>query len=139
MEVSTKLEGLEELQNKIQRMLSVELEMKRVSEMMRSDIDQHFLNTSSPNGRWAKPKYRVGLPLQDTGRLKSSIKKRNKSKEAEVYTNLEYAAIHNYGGNFKAWGKFDATMPKREFMWISQKARKEIITFLKNRIMSTWK
>lgn len=33
---------------------------------------------------------------------------------------MQYAAIHNFGGDFKAWGKTPLVMPKRQFFPIDQ-------------------
>lgn len=59
--------------------------------------------------------------LQDTSTLRNSIQGSGKgsAKAATISTNIKYAAIHNYGGPAKAWGKKPFQMPRREFMGMS--------------------
>lgn len=84
------------------------------------EIVRHFDTASGRRGKWKKLKKatikRKGSSniLEDTGRLRSSLRWRAfGSNKGVVFTNLIYAATHNYGRDIKG-GK----IPKREFMWL---------------------
>ena len=47
---------------------------------------------------WLGLRYRVGVPLNDTGHLRGSINQAFDQDSARVGTNCIYAAIHNFGG-----------------------------------------
>src|SRR3990167_4164652 len=82
-------------------------------------VIQHFEDERGPTWKWASlkgPRYFAdigkitdaprpkgkGKILQDQGMLRGSIKPRVLGNVGHVYTNKEYAAIHNYGGNVPA-------------------------------------
>lgn len=55
--------------------------------------------------------------LQKRGTLRRSIKVRPATfRKIRIFTNLVYAAIHNFGLKGLAFGKASFTMPKREFI-----------------------
>ena len=79
-----------------------------LGEALLFEIDQSFEKQEDPHGRpWQDlapitkalrrggPPYRI---LQDTGVLASSITQRVSRKRLVIGTNLEYAALHNFGG-----------------------------------------
>jgi phage gpG-like protein len=86
------------------------------------------------DGEWKLPKgtskaqFNIGNKiLQATGTLRNSIlpskadvKKLN-NNSIQVFNNAKYSGIHDTGGKIKVFGKYNATMPQREFMWISSK------------------
>jgi len=98
------------------------------------DIIDHFSNEESPKGKWAKRKastqkyyakkgWAGNKLLQLTGNLRKSllpssgrVEKRGRTGVL-LFTSVPYAAKHNYG-----LGK----TPKREFMWLSNKAADKI-------------
>jgi len=43
---------------------------------------------------------------------------------------LPYAKIHNWGGPFLAFGKYQATMPKRMYGYLSPEAIKDIAAYI---------
>lgn len=62
-----------------------------------------FKSGTSPDGkRWAPLKTRIGQPLQDTGRLRSSITQNVGPDYVDVGTNVKYAFIHQFGKVIKA-------------------------------------
>lgn len=85
--------------------------MQKVSTYMYKDVMDHFGKEQGDTGGWTPLKYRVGKPLQDTGRLKNSIRPTNTKDTAIVGTNLIYAATHNYGRD---------NIPQRKFLWLSK-------------------
>jgi phage gpG-like protein len=108
------------------------------------DIIDHFKNEESPDGRWkawAEPTRRIyeklgwlgNKILQAKGYLRQSLmpgrgKIANHGTDGlRLFTNMEYSGIHNYGGPFRAFGKYPATMPKREFMWLSEGAKQKMV------------
>ncbi|MGC8736762.1 MAG: phage virion morphogenesis protein [Dissulfurimicrobium sp.] len=77
--------------------------MRTVARMMESAVQRNFAEGGRPD-KW-KPSKRAlrqnGQTLMDTGRLKNSITSRSDATSAEVGTNVEYAAIHQFGGRTK--------------------------------------
>ena len=105
---------------------------KIIADKGRNDVIDHFEETKGPKSKWERlknpRKNGTSKPLNDTGRLKGSINIKALKKEAHVFTNMKYAAIHNFGG--KAGRGKKVTIPQREFMWISKSARESMITTL---------
>lgn len=127
-----------------------------------ADIVDHFKNEESPDGKWQHRAYQTEyryakifdgdwkLPrgasraqfnpsnkvLHHTNRLRGSILPANVKKlnatSIMVFSNVDYSGIHDNGGPFKAFGKYSATMPKREFMWLSDKAQSRIAEIVMN-------
>lgn len=102
------------------------------------DIMEHFRNESDENGRWkpwsdnyARAMQKKGKGgnkiLQDTGMMRGSILPTNTRRISntgiEVFANSEISAVHDSGGRF---------MPKRSFMWLSDKARNLMMQFIAN-------
>jgi phage gpG-like protein len=84
---------------------------------MYKDVMDHFGKEQGDTGSWKPLKYRVGKPLQDTGRLKNSIRPTNTKDTAVVGTNLVYAATHNYGRD---------NIQQRKFLWLSKQIIEQI-------------
>lgn len=94
--------------------------MQKASDIMHDDIKNHFEPTGhkSSNGKsWPEVKYKptTGDLLLRKGYLRGSIYKKFSDTNAEVGTNMEYAATHNFGDKSR-------NIPKREFLWVSDKA-----------------
>lgn len=92
--------------------LNMKTPFRQSSYIMHSDVIKRFTDESDEKGQKWKPlspltimmrkKRRkkatsVGI-LKDTGRLRQSIRPKSNEHGAEVSTNVEYAAIHNFGG-----------------------------------------
>lgn len=55
--------------------------------------------------------------LIKTGKLRRSIRVTPTTfRKTRIFTNLVYAAIHNFGLQGKAWGKHPFKMPERKFL-----------------------
>jgi len=80
--------------------------------VMFKDVQDHFIEAQGPSGPWEPLKYREGLPLSKTARLKNSITRSYDDKDAIVGTNVVYGATHNFGRG---------AIPERPFMWLSKK------------------
>src|SRR3990167_2526514 len=130
-------------------------------------VIQPFEDEQGPTGKWASLKGRCyfadigkitdaprrkgkGKILQDQGMLRGSIKPRVLGNVGHVYTNKEYAAIHNFGGNVPErfphrkkmlrWGsggkwvfaKSAAAfkMSQRKFLWLSDEFVNRALTML---------
>ena len=91
--------------------------MSKVAMLMYKDVLDHFGKTQGDKGSWTPLKYRKGKPLQDTGRLRLSIRPDNTKDTASVGSDLDYAATHNYGRD---------NIPQRKFLWISKEMREQI-------------
>lgn len=71
--------------------------MSKIGDLARESIKENFDVGGRP--AWKALKYRSGSPLVDTGRLKNSIGKEVSGNVVMIGTNVEYAAIHNFGGH----------------------------------------
>lgn len=75
-------------------------DMSRVlAETARDLVDEGFAESKAPDGTpWAPLSMRDGQPLRDTRRLQSSFTYQTNARGFELGTNVEYAAIHQFGG-----------------------------------------
>jgi phage virion morphogenesis protein len=89
--------------------------MTEIGDLFLSHIKQGFETSTDPSGvPWLPVKQRKGRPLVDTGQLMRSFMARAMSNSVEVGTALEYAAIHQFGGQA---GRNRATpIPARPFV-----------------------
>ena len=112
---------------------------KTIAPIVFKDIITHFSDQKGPKGKWKKwsdvysdHMSKIGKGgnkiLQDTGRLRQSFVPKNvrKVKSGLVWFNpaqttdgFPYAFAHDNDGARK-------TLPRRQFMWLSKKALKEI-------------
>lgn len=72
-----------------------------LAEDMLARVQLGFLKSVDPDGNPWAPVKRKGQPLRDTGRLMNSIHRRITTRGFVIETNVEYAAIHQYGGKVK--------------------------------------
>lgn len=77
--------------------------MKELSRLLSVDAralaTATFEQSQNPDGgAWKPLAIRKGKPLVKTGKLSRSIKVRVARKGFELYSNLAYAAVHQYGG-----------------------------------------
>jgi phage virion morphogenesis protein len=101
-----------------------------IAQKGRKNVLQHFEKEMGDTGPWkplsaSRAKHKKGGKgkiLQDTGRLRLSIRGRTKTNEAHVYTNVEYAKFHEFG----------IGVPERRFMWLDATTIRNIILMLKN-------
>jgi len=118
MSLTFKIEGLDRQLKRLGRIKGFRnIGMKEIAMKGRADVIDHFQRTSGPHSKWKPLKARKGKPLQDTGRLKGSLDARITQHTATVFTAVHYAGYHDAEDRGKA--KF----PRRQFMWISEKAR----------------
>jgi hypothetical protein len=103
-----------------------------IGALVQKDVIHHFENEEGPKGRWkewsriyTEHMLRIGKAgnqlLQDTGRMRNTLKPSNYRKQSEGlewYNNAKtkrgfpYAYAHDEGGDI---------LPKRTFMWASNK------------------
>ncbi len=128
--------------------------MREIAGIMHDAVEENFEQEGRPP--W-KPSQRAlregGKTLQDTGRLAASITSRHSASSAEVGTNVEYAAIHQFGGKtpprkivprrkkalfwpgakhpVKSAQHPGSTIPARPFLSLTDEDKKEIIAALK--------
>lgn len=113
------------------------------------DIIEHFEDEKGPDGNWPKRSANTNRAydilggsysssnklLQLTGRLRgsfmpgSSYIKQNDRLSVTLFSDptLDYARVHDEGSD---------SMPKREFMWLSDKAKQLILTMLIDQIVT---
>ena len=127
---------------------------KAVSRLLENEVKMNFRQGGRPK-KWKesiRAKEQGGKTLQDTGTLRNSIKSRvnvrNKELDITVFTNIEYAAIHNYGGTIKVTERMrgflhgvgihlksstkSIRMPKREFMILPDDINKKIASIYRS-------
>lgn len=98
--------------------------LKQIGTALVANTKLRFRDSVDPEGKaWAKLKYRKGKPLLKTGRLRSSITFSATDSYLDVGTNVEYAAMHQYGK-----GK----VPQRAFLGLSQKDEDSILKIVSN-------
>lgn len=85
-----------------------------------------FLDEYQVDEYGIKPPRKPGMKLQDTGRLRNSFKPTNVRRtnegflwfnNAKTKSGFPYAFAHNEGGG---------SLPKRDFMWLSNEAQEKI-------------
>ena len=102
--------------------------MQAVGEALVSSTVERFETGKCPEGDAWKPSKRVenqgGQTLVDTGRLKSSIVFEATRMHVAVGTGVEYAGIHQFGGQA---GRNQAVfLDPRPFLGVSEEDRQEI-------------
>lgn len=104
--------------------------MRTIGEIVLKQTDSAFEAGKSPAGRsWKKSRRaetKGGQTLIDTARLRNSMTMKASASQVEVGTNVEYAAIHQFGGVIRpkrkkalAFGgivRSSVTMPARPFL-----------------------
>jgi phage gpG-like protein len=73
---------------------------------------------------------RGGKTLLDRGHLRDSYSYAVSNKGVELFGGKDYAAIHHFGGAFKAWGKHAAKMDARPVLGVSDDNLKTIGSLL---------
>lgn len=114
---------------------------------LESSTIERFDTETAPDGSGWTPSRRAreqgGKTLTDSARLKLSISHRSSATDAEVGTNVIYAAIHQYGGTIRPKnGEFltfalpgglglrrvrEVIMPARPFLGISDEDEQELL------------
>ena len=142
--------SIEELQGKLER-LSKALEnktplLRRIANTLQNVTEESFDKQASPFGEKWKPnapktlqKKRGNKILIQSGLLSQSFTQKVTGSSAQVGTNKEYAAIHQFGG--KAGRKKRVTIPARPFMPIKnngeipkdlgERLENEVVDYLK--------
>lgn len=103
----------------------------QLAEEARHLVWETFHKEREPGGRsWPALKSRSGRALRDTGRLFNSISRSATASGFRVFTNVRYAATHNYGativpvrakmltwkmGRQRVWAK-KVVIPRRQFI-----------------------
>ena len=143
--------SIEELQGKLEK-LSKALEnktplLRRIANTLQNVTEESFDKQASPFGEKWKPnapktlqKKRGNKILIQSGLLSQSFTQKVTGSSAQVGTNKEYAAIHQFGG--KAGRGKKVNIPARPFMPIKQngeipkdlgdRLEREVVDYLKN-------
>jgi phage virion morphogenesis protein len=140
--VDIRVEGLDRVNRELKRLKRKVKNLKpfydKAKFIMFKDIIRHFVQERSPKGKWKRLKSstlkarRAGKGhgtkvLQDTGKLKQ-VTPFSSRKTAIVGTNLKYAKTHNFGDTKRK-------IPKREFMWLSDRAGKQILGLMEKHLI----
>ena len=116
-----------------------------ISRIMLSDVQGHFVKGMGPNGQWKdlKESYKNRLGqksrrsyLYKSGKLLRGIKENPLVKSARISVKSKYAKIHNFGGTPEL--AHNQTMPKREFMYLTQDAVSKILGVYTDFIRKKW-
>lgn len=99
------------------------------------DIIQHFQQEKGQKKSWKKSeraKREGGRTLQDTGNLRGNFSPtnlENQGRDAIIFFNpTPYAAIHDEGSK-------KGNIPKRDFMYLSDKAEKRMLKSIMDRLV----
>ena len=126
---------LDEMQSKVKDRKKV---LRSLARIMQKDVEENF-ETEGKNitgekwEEWSDPyeAYRAktgranGKILQLEGELRKGISRKVTDDEAVLYSDKEYAAIHNFGGDIRRDGSIVGEMPERKFMgWHDELKRK---------------
>ena len=115
--------------------------MKAARVELKGIIDENFETEGKHTGdkwkewsdEWKKQRMKMGEGsgkiLNLSGKLRKTIMAKSDRNTATIYTNRDYAAIHNFGGNKKL--KRNKTMPRREFMRINDTQVEYLLADLK--------
>lgn len=119
--------------------------MKEIGEALVSSTKRRFMEGKGPNGEEWKASGRGGKTLVDTARLQKSISAKVAINTVFVGSNVEYARIHQLGGEIKpknkkklkfkvADGTFrtvdKVTMPARPYLGISEDDHEEVAAII---------
>ncbi|WP_416829875.1 phage virion morphogenesis protein [Helicobacter ganmani] len=143
--------SIEELQGKLERLSKV-LEnktplLRRIANTMQNVTEESFQSQASPFGEKWKPnsprtiqKKQGNKILIKSGLLSQSFTQKITNNSAQIGTNKQYAAIHQFGG--KAGRGKRVTIPARPFMPINkngeipkdlgERLEGEVVDYLKN-------
>ncbi len=99
--------------------------MRKLAETMRFAVDRNFEEEGRP--KWVPLRSREGKALRDTGALWDSINTAVTKKTAQVGTNEEYAAVHQFGTNKAGRGK-NITIPARPFLQLTKRDNEALLS-----------
>lgn len=101
--------------------------LEQVGEHILSETLERFDTSTTPDGSPWQPSQRVlkhnGKTLLDTGRLQGSVTYKADTQSVQVGTNLDYAAIHQFGSGSLEKPK---NIPARPYLGLSQSDEIEI-------------
>lgn len=97
--------------------------VRRISDEKRAPDGEKWASWSPA---YAETRHSGHSLLQGSGDMLSSIFGERRGDDGIVGTNAVQAALLNFGGEFKAWGKHDVEMPSRQFIGISKDNASEI-------------
>lgn len=126
----------EEVEDAINSLLkSGFVDYKSIAEIAYINIKRHFFEGQGPVLKWErKKKDGEQSYLQKTGTLLKSIKKNALKTKAQISTDVEYARVHNFGGDTKR-----AKIPQREFFFFDQSAIKDMMNSMTKIIFKAWR
>ena len=111
--------GLEQFTDKLTELSNLDPDnyLKKIGEDLKGNIDDRFEDAKDPQGKKWIPSSGENT-LVDSSVLRDSIEDYISGGVLEVGTNIEYAAIHNFGGNETL--SHNQTMPQRQFIGLGK-------------------
>jgi len=116
--------------------------MDEIGELVKLSVKRNFEAEGRPK-RWpksARAKAEGGQTLSDTGRLRNSFSHRVGPFSVEIGTNVQYAAIHHFGGTIRPRGgkalrtpfgpRASVRMPARPFLLIQEQDKALMLKIL---------
>lgn len=109
-----------------------------IGEALMISTAERFDREEAPDGTpWEplSPKYRQRKMrifgedkiLRLRGYLRDTIRYQASDTELRLGSNRVYAALHQFGGHFRAFGTHDAAMPARPYLGLSNEDQQEIL------------
>ncbi len=87
--------------------------MDKIGAVGRESIRLNFEGGGRPT-TWQRLKVRQGQPLRDKNRLMNSITSTAGTDSVRIGTNVEYAAVQNFGAKKHSFGSFTFTVPAHD-------------------------
>jgi len=117
------------------KLINPRYELNKTKRIMLADIRDHFNKETGPVGKWTRRKDPRGTwpILNKSGDLKEGldgeIVLRSDGIKIKIYINgpaNKYGFVHNNGMRIPNRGGGLTKMPKRQFAWLSSRAKEEI-------------
>lgn len=105
---------------------STDKSLKKWADVKRRDPNSEWYGFSPTNKNRFSPTRAQDKILIGDGHLKDSITYKIKPDRVTISSDLPYAAVHNFGGQAKVFGKKAFTMKARPFIYHSEVLNKRI-------------
>ena len=117
--------GLEQFTDRMEELVKLNPKdyLGDIGEALKGNIAERFRDAKDPSGKRWLPSDSDNT-LVDSTRLRDSIDDHIVGGVLEVGTNVEYAAIHNFGGNETL--DHNQTMPQRQFIGLGKQDEMDI-------------
>lgn len=128
------LDGFDRMKRRDQRNT-----MSKARKPVRVDLRDHAKSMSDSGGRWpgraASTRERRGNRRKLLGRLPTAIRITSGSDFVRAVSIVRWGNVHNRGGR----AGNGATIPRRQFMWVSRRLVREVRDLLRASVIAAWR